>query len=909
MKQNLFNKLWLRVGMIVAIMTTALSGTAWAESETITFAELGLENGVQYTDPFGTNISVTFGGGGNDGKYYTTGSGIRTYGDGTITIGAKGNTITGISTTFSGESYAPAAAESVWSSNGTGTGTSGISASWSGSATEVVMTRPSASGHWRLQSITVTYTTGDTPSGNVNVTLTQSNLELTGSYSSNTSKTISGITYVHTDLMKNSSNIQAKASTGTIKNTTAYPGDITSVVITHSGTGRATTINGSADGENWTQVATGNGSITADFAGKGYKYFQITRGSNAAYWEKIEINYSTSTNPTCAMPTFTPAAGSYIGTQNITISCATDDATIYYTTDGTVPTEESDEYTSAITVSSTTTIKAIAVADGYEKSSVAEATYTIVSLEHAGTEADPYTIADAYAAIDGNVGITDVCVTGVISQVDSYNSQYNSITYWISSDGTTTSDQLEVYGGLNFEDEDPFSSIDDLAVGDEVVVKGTLKKYGNTYEFDKDNRLVSLSREQHAATIPVEDSEVAFGSTFTIDASTILGGAITVTSSNTNVATVEGLVITPVAVGTTTITVATAETDAYYAGSATFTLTVTAPEGREVAAFATEEIVLDFTDNTEWNFPVTYEKGSGTYTSGNYTIIVGESSTGHKFDETNQYFIMGKEGASLTLPAFDKDVIKIEVIGRAGASGSVLQNIYVGETAVSTETTGATGTNVYEIASDYQAAGTIYTLRVVSAHNTQITQIKITFRVVADPITYTIPSSGLGTFCSEYPLDLSTLPEGVKAYIVTEYTATSVKLTQIETAVKGGTGLVIEGTGGTDVEFESVDCSTVPENELVGTLAPTYLAANTVYGLKSGQFHPNNAGTIGKNRAYLPAKNGTAVKPLTIEFDDATGITRTRIFTDEETIYNLAGQRLNKMQKGINIVNGKKILK
>ena len=31
MKQNLFNKLWLRVGMIVAIMTTALSGTAWAE--------------------------------------------------------------------------------------------------------------------------------------------------------------------------------------------------------------------------------------------------------------------------------------------------------------------------------------------------------------------------------------------------------------------------------------------------------------------------------------------------------------------------------------------------------------------------------------------------------------------------------------------------------------------------------------------------------------------------------------------------------------------------------------------------------------------------------------------------------------------------------------------------------------
>ena len=131
----------------------------WAADETITFANLGLENGVQYTDPFGTNISVTFGGGANDGKYYDTGSGIRTYGDGTITITAKGNTITAIITTFSGSSNAPASDE-IWTSNGTGTGTSGTSASWEGSATEVVMKRPSGSGHWRLQAITVTYTTG-----------------------------------------------------------------------------------------------------------------------------------------------------------------------------------------------------------------------------------------------------------------------------------------------------------------------------------------------------------------------------------------------------------------------------------------------------------------------------------------------------------------------------------------------------------------------------------------------------------------------------------------------------------------------------------------------------------------------------------------------------------------------------
>ena len=88
--------------------------------------------------------------------------------------------------------------------------------------------------------------------GQTNVTLTQSNLGLTGNYTTNTEKTIDGITYVYTDLMKNNSNIQAKASSGTIKNSTPYSGDITSVAITHSGTARATTINGSANGTDWT---------------------------------------------------------------------------------------------------------------------------------------------------------------------------------------------------------------------------------------------------------------------------------------------------------------------------------------------------------------------------------------------------------------------------------------------------------------------------------------------------------------------------------------------------------------------------------------------------------------------------------------------------------------------------------
>ena len=77
-----------------------------------------------------------------------------------------------------------------------------------------------------------------------------------------------------------------------------------------------------------------------------------------------------------ATPTFNPEAGVYTEAQNVVISCETEGSTIYYTTDDTEPTNASTEYTGAISVTETTTIKAIAYV-GEEYSSVATATYTI----------------------------------------------------------------------------------------------------------------------------------------------------------------------------------------------------------------------------------------------------------------------------------------------------------------------------------------------------------------------------------------------------------------------------------------------------------------------------------------------------------------------------------------------------
>lgn len=92
--------------------------------------------------------------------------------------------------------------------------------------------------------------------------------------------------------------------------------------------------------------------------------------------DNIEILGISGGNPTVAIPTFDPAAGTYYTSQNVTISCATEGSTIYYTTDGTDPDNTSTEYTVAIPVSSTTTIKAIAYATGYDPSTIATAVYT-----------------------------------------------------------------------------------------------------------------------------------------------------------------------------------------------------------------------------------------------------------------------------------------------------------------------------------------------------------------------------------------------------------------------------------------------------------------------------------------------------------------------------------------------------
>ena len=121
-----------------------------------------------------------------------------------------------------------------------------------------------------------------------------------------------------------------------------------------------------------------------------------------------------------------------------------------------------------------------------------------------GTVATPFNVA---AALDVCAGLQqsstsasylseEVYVKGKVSSIvdTEFNSQYGNITYYISDmkeDGTTAN-QLEVYRGYGLNGA-KFTSLDDIKVGDEVIVKGKLQNWLGTYEFTQGSELYSLN--------------------------------------------------------------------------------------------------------------------------------------------------------------------------------------------------------------------------------------------------------------------------------------------------------------------------------------------------------------------------------------------------------------------------------
>ena len=287
-----------------------------------------------------------------------------------------------------------------------------------------------------------------------------------------------------------------------------------------------------------------------------------------------------------------------------------------------------------------------------------------------------------------------------------------------------------------------------------------------------------LIEEKEKPTIAVSDWTIAYGDTYTLDISGFVSGNVTLTSSNTAVATVDGLTLTSVAAGSTTIMVSTEETENYEAGEEAFTLVITGPDGN--------------------------------------TTNAGALST---------------------------------------------------TTSVTT-------------------------------------------------------AGGFATYCYMYPLNLNGV-EGAKAYKVSSVDLVNdrIFLTQLTGTIQGGVPFILKADGEDDTfEIPLAESSTnVPEdNALLGTLVPTFVPqtsgniTNFAYSKTKECFVKiGSAGnTVPLNRAYLPVNIGSEVKSFSFVFTDTDGISALRVKNEvvenEVFIFNLAGQRMSKLLKGVNIVNGKK---
>ena len=197
--------------------------------------------------------------------------------------------------------------------------------------------------------------------------------------------------------------------------------------------------------------------------------------------------------------------------------------------------------------------------------------------------------------------------------------------------------------------------------------------------------------------------------------------------------------------------------------------------------------------------------------------------------------------------------------------------------------------------------------------NMPTSDLELTAVFVAKVYTsVSVGATGYSTYCSDKALYFKG-NEGVKAYIAKSKSDTEVTLIQVSGAVAAGTGLLLVGEPNTTADVEEVAAGESYSNLLVGVLnsSETVNAANKyVLVDKDGAVKfadtANNPATVAPGKAYLQV--AAAARQLRIRFEDGTtAILAVKAAGEDADIYDLRGQRVNTLGKGLYIVNGKKV--
>ena len=351
-----------------------------------------------------------------------------------------------------------------------------------------------------------------------------------------------------------------------------YGTKITSITMTVSGTNQTMTGGGNTatlffSASNSTSAigtgvasGTGTSSVTIDCSDLDLNTGYITASGGVRIWD-VEVTYSNAAATKVSTPSISGDVN-FLTSTEVSISCGTDGAAIQYSTDNG---SNWSAYSAPFSITETTTVKAKATKSGLTDSDEASETFTKIT---------PLTVAEARDAIDAGTGTTGVYVRGIVCEGGSSLSS-GAMNYWISDDGTETN-KFEVYKGKGLNGAN-FTSIEDVRVGDIVIVTGDIKKYESTYEFNAGSQLFVHKPKVLAPTFSPAAGAVAANTEVTISTTTE-GATIYYTVDNSDPTTSSSVYSAPVTIEAAKTIKAFAVKDGYpNSDIATATYTIALP--------------------------------------------------------------------------------------------------------------------------------------------------------------------------------------------------------------------------------------------------------------------------------------------------------------------------------------------
>lgn len=584
-------------------------------------------------------------------------------------------------------------------------------------------------------------------------------------------------------------------------------------------------------------------------------------------------------------PTFTVPSGTYATTQIVKVENYSEDYIYAYTTDGTTPEIDSElnvtngtqyDHATGIEISSSCTLKMVAIDVDGNTSSVASATYTLpivfASLED-------LVAADLTSGTLVTVSFTGMPIKDIYVNTSGYR---NGVYFDIQKDGN----YIEIY----FKDV-PGDWVKEGKLSGTIT--GTWKLYSGTWELVPEdgwswNELTYVGAPvKTEATLDFDKkSTLIIGDT---DAYTVTysgDGALKVESSDPSVATasIEGtkVTITPVAKGKTTITVSAPSTEKYYAIEKSYDLYVSAP--LTPAANGYESV--DFTKIEPYcslgtNGTATVENYEGT----SFKMVFAKpqgSTTPTKYYK-NGDAVRAYTGNTITITAAE-EIVAVKVNYVSG-------NVDTGEKV--------SGLGTTEVV-------------ITSSKTCRFTSIDVYYKGVSLPATD--GTANYATFSSDKNVEF------VDAIVYAVNVQNNVlQLNEVTSKqVPAGTGVLIKSEKETAPYFY-IDEAAAIENNLLKPASEEMSGSDTFYKLAYDDYTTKTglgfywgadngaAFTVKDGTAYLAVPNAVSVKGFLLD-GTPTAIEGVEAESTTGVIYNLSGQRVQKAQHGLYIVNGKKLL-